>query len=135
MSQLIAVQPELKVPAAIPLPVPWRDPHTVPRDVVKQHVASLEEACRLNPASPGLWTSLGMAYAMDYKVEPALDALETARGVNPEFYWAQQKYAELLYRLRALPKAEQETLHALELATSPAEYSISRRQLQEIRRL
>ena len=45
------------------------------------------------------------------------------------------KYAELHYRLRTLVRAEQETLRALELAETPLQLGIARRQLQEIRRL
>ena len=37
------------------------------------------------------------------------------------------------YRLRALISAEQETLKALELAANPWEFSLARKQLQEIR--
>jgi hypothetical protein len=45
------------------------------------------------------------------------------------------KYAELLYRLRALPKAEEETLKAVNLAQNGWELSLAKKQLQEIRRL
>jgi len=41
----------------------------------------------------------------------------------------------LNYRLRALLKAERETLKAVDLAANPWELSIARKQLQEIRRL
>ena len=41
--------------------------------------------------------------------------------------------AELNYRLRALIKAEGETMKALELATNGLELSLARKQLQEIR--
>jgi hypothetical protein len=64
-----------------------------------------------------------------------MDALEAAVEIDPGHFWAQMKLAELNYRLRALMKAEQETLKALALARSPWELSIARKQLQEIRRL
>jgi hypothetical protein len=121
--------------AALPLPVPWRDPHTVSREVLREHIAGLEQACADNPASPSAWTCLAIAYAMDYRVARSFSALEQARELAPDFFWGQFKYAELLYRLRALPKSEQETLRALELAATPAEYAVARRQLQEIRGL
>ncbi len=133
---LLTVLPELATPAAaLPLPVPWRDPHTVPREALREHIAALEQACAASPASSSAWTCLGIAYAMDYRVAQSMSALEQARGASPDYFWAQFKYAELLYHLRALPKAEQETLRALELAASPAEYALSRRQLQQIRGL
>jgi hypothetical protein len=45
-----------------------------------------------------------------------MDALEEARAIDPTNFWAQMKYAELHYRLRALMRAEDETLKAIELA-------------------
>ena len=80
-------------------------------------------------------TCLGMAYAMNYDVYKSMDALEAATGIDPESFWAQIKYAELHYRLRALPRAEALTLKALELAETTWQLSVARRQLQEIRRL
>ena len=50
-------------------------------------------------------------------------------------FFAQLKYAELLYRLRALSRAEKETIKALNLAGNRWELSLARKQLQEIRRL
>jgi hypothetical protein len=64
-----------------------------------------------------------------------MDALEEARSIDPESFWAQMKYAELHYRLRALKRAEEETNKAIELAQNVWQLGIARRQLQEIRRL
>ena len=50
-----------------------------------------------------------MAHAVNYDVYKSMDALEDARAVDPENFWAQLKYAELHYRLRALNRAEEET--------------------------
>jgi hypothetical protein len=76
-----------------------------------------------------------MAYAMNFEVYKSMDALEAAVQLEPDHFFAQMKYAELHYRLRALVKAEQETSKALNLATNAWEFSIARSQLQEIRRL
>jgi hypothetical protein len=76
-----------------------------------------------------------MAYAMNYEVYKSMDALELAVQLEPDHFFAQHKYAELHYRLRALIKAEQETLKAVDLATNAFELSLARKQLQEIRRL
>jgi len=116
-------------------PVPWRDPHTVPPELLKKYIQDLESACRLEPASAGLRTCLGMAYAMNYQAYKSMDALEEAVRLEPDHFFAQFKYAELHYRLRALIKAESETLKALDLAETSWEYSLARRQLQEIRTL
>ena len=124
-------------PAALPklLPALWRDPHTIPSEELKEIVQRLESACELYPNSPDLRTCLGMAHAMNYDVYKSMDALEAARAIAPAHFWAQFKFSELLYRLRALPKAEQETLQALELAEDSYQAVLARKQLQEIRTL
>ena len=55
--------------------------------------------------------------------------------MEPENFWAQLKYAELHYRLRVLDKAEEETRRAAELATSPLQLALARKQAQDIRTL
>jgi hypothetical protein len=133
--QTITTASSAAVLAPPPLPILWRDPHTVPRETVAVYISQLKEACLENPQSADLRTCLGMAHAMNYDAYQAMDALEAARQVDPDHFWAQLKYAELQYRLRALYKAEDETLKALELATTQVEVAIARRQLAEIRRL
>ncbi len=76
-----------------------------------------------------------MAYAMNFDVYKSMDALEKAVELEPDHFFAQLKYAELHYRLRALIKAETETSKALELAQNSWEYGLARKQLQEIRAL
>ena len=83
-------------------PVPWRDPHTVsPADLAPISSNSRPRAST-NPQSADLRTCLGMAYAVNYDVYKSMDALEDGRAVEPDNFWAQLKYAELHYRLRAL---------------------------------
>src|SRR3954470_19497070 len=89
-------------------PVPWRDPHTVSPAQLKSFIQSLESACELQPRSADVRTCLGMAYAMNYEVYKSMDALELAVELEPDHFFAQYKYAELHYRLRALIKAEEE---------------------------
>ena len=115
--------------------VPWRDPQTVSPEELAGHIARLEQACLERPESADLKTCLGMAYAMNYDVHKSMDVLEAACAADPDHFWAQLKYAELNYRLRALLKAERETLKAVDLAANPWELSVARKQLQEIRRL
>lgn len=116
-------------------PVPWRDPHTVSPKDLAQYIEQLELACRKNPNSADLRTCLGMAHAMNYDVYRSMDALEAAVALQPENFWAQLKFAELHYRLRALIVAEKETLKAMDLANNAWELSLARKMLQEIRRL
>jgi len=129
--ELIVTQvPALRLP-----PVPWRDPHTVSPTQLAEYIGILERACEENPRSADVRTCLGMAYAMNYDVYKSMDALEYAVQMEHGHFFAQLKLAELNYRLRALVRAEQETLKALDLATSAWELSLARRQLQEIRKL
>jgi hypothetical protein len=125
---------EATTPARIPA-VLWRDPHTVSPEQLSGYIAALERTCEENPSSSELRTCLGMAHAMNYDAYRSMDALESARELDPGYFFAQLKYAELHYRLRALLKAERETLRAVELAGNAWELSLARQQLQEIRRL
>ena len=122
--------PALRLP-----PVPWRDPNTVSPADLAAYIHALENACEQNPRSADLRTCLGMAYAMDYQVYKSMDALELAVNLEPDHFFAQLKHAELLYRLRALIRAEQETLKAVNLAGNAWELSLARKQLQEVRKL
>lgn len=76
-----------------------------------------------------------MAHAMNFDVYRSMDAFEWAVELDPGSFIAQIKYAELLYRIRALQRAEEETIKALDLCEEPWELFLARRQLQEIRRL
>ncbi len=115
--------------------LPWRDPHSVPPGELAKVIASLTEACAHNPANTDLRVCLGIAHAMNYDVYSSLDALEEARALEPRNFFAQFKFAELQYRLRALNVAETETVRALELASNPWELAQARHQLSEIRRM
>jgi cytochrome c-type biogenesis protein CcmH/NrfG len=127
-----ALQPRSE--SAVPA-FPWRDPHTVSRTDLAGYIGELERACAEHPASPALWTGLGMAYAVNYDVMKSIDALETAMDVDPTHFWARLKYGELHFRLRALDCAEDETSKALELAENAIQLSMARKQLREIRAL
>jgi len=116
-------------------PVPWRDPHSVPPAELSAYIQHLEQACLEQPHSADLRTCLGMAHAMNYDVYKSMDALEEARSIDGTNFWAQMKYAELLYRLRALNRAEEETQNAIALAENLWQLGVARRQSQEIRRL
>src|SRR6267378_7199064 len=121
-------------PGRLP-PVPWRDPHTVSPTELAKYIRMLEKACDENPHSADLRTCLGMAHAVNYDVYKSMDALEAAVRLNERHFFAQFKYAELHYRIRALHRAEEETLKAMDLAENSWELSLARKQLLEIRRL
>lgn len=113
--------------------LPWRDPQTVSPGDLSLHIQRLEQLCLENPKSADLRTCLGMAYAVGYDVYKSMDALEAATAIDPLNFWAQLKCGELHYRLRTLRRAEEETLRAVELARSPFQLSLARKQLQEVR--
>jgi hypothetical protein len=117
------------------LAVPWRDPHTVEPDELRQYISMIERSCLEYPGNADLRTCLGMAHAMNYDVYRSMDALEEAREIEPENFFAQLKFSELHYRLRALERAEDETRKAVDLAGNAWELSLARKQLAEIRRL
>lgn len=123
-----------RAPSSLP-PVPWRDPHNIPPGELTAYIQHLEHACLENPRSADSRTCLGMAHAVNYDVDRSMAALEDARAVNPDNFWAQLKYAELHYRLRVLDMAEEETGRAAALATSPIQLAVARKQLQDIRAL
>lgn len=138
MTTAIQITPGALAPSSRPsrLPaLPWRDPHSVPPEKLAEFIVSLTEACVQNPDNADMRICLGMAYAMNYDVYRSMDALEEARRIEPENFFAQLKYSELLYRLRIVDRAEEETLRALDLAGSGWELSLARRQLSEIRQL
>ncbi len=116
-------------------PVPWRHPHTVSPEKLAEYIRILERAVTANPTCPDVRTCLGMAYAMNFDVYKSMDTLEAAVALDGTHFFAQLKYSELLYRLRILIRAEEETVKALDLASNAWELSLARKQLQEIRRL
>lgn len=130
MSNAIATIPSGLVPAPL-----WRDPHSVPPEQRLEAIRKLELACRDNPESADLRACLAMAHAVNYDAYRSLDALTEALHLDPNHFFAQLKMGELWYRLRALPKAEEETIKALNVARTQDQYQVARAQLQQIRTL
>jgi tetratricopeptide (TPR) repeat protein len=121
-------------PSRLPA-LPWRDAHSVPPEKLAEFIQSLIQGCAQNPENADVRTCLGIAYAMNYDPQRSADALEEARRIEPENYFAQLKYAELLFRMRVIDRAETETLRALDLAGNNWEIAVARRQLSEIRQM
>ena len=78
MSEALVATPSLSS-----LPVPWRDPHTVPQGELTSYIRALEQACLDHPASADLRTVLAMAHAVNYDVYKSMDALEAATAIDP----------------------------------------------------
>ena len=138
MTTAIQIRPGALAPSLRPsrLPaLPWRDPHAVPPEKLADFIVSLTEACVQNPDNADTRTCLGIAYAMNHDVYRSMDSLEEARRIEPDNFFAQLKYSELLFRLRVVDRAEEETAAALDLARNNWELSLARRQLFDIRKL
>ena len=136
---LLAMRPPTALSGtSLPVPslsVPWRDPHVVPPTELSSYIGALEQACLDNSQSADLRTVLGMAHAVNHDVPRSMEALEVAVSLDPDNFWASFKYAELHSRLRALNRAEELTITALNLATNGWQLSLARKQLQEVRAL
>src|SRR5258707_14682728 len=133
MSTELALRTASLEPGRLP-PAPWRNLQTVQPAALAEYIRTLEKACEENPQSVDLRTCLGMAHAVNYDVYKSMDALEAAVRLNDRHFFAQFKYAELHYRIRALHRAEAETLKGLDLAGNAFEDSLAHKQLLEVRR-
>ena len=104
-------------------------------DKLSQYIEVLEGACKEDPDSADLLTCLGMAHNLNEDRPRSLQAFERARAIDPQHFFAQFRYAELLFATRDLGRAEAETERALSLARSNSERSMTRRQLRQVRQL
>src|SRR5262249_62017589 len=111
---------------------PWPEAHAVARETLRAYIHRLEQLCVEHPQSAEVRTMLGMAHAVNLDVYKSMDALDDARAVDPTNFWAQLKYAELHYRLRALNKAEEEPRRAADLPENPVQLPLARSQSQAI---
>jgi tetratricopeptide (TPR) repeat protein len=118
---------------AVSLPV-WRDPLGVPPAERLKSVQALQKACEENPHSPDLQAWLALAHAVNHDAYASVDALERALELDPNHFFAQLKLGEVWWRLRAVVKAEEQTIKALNLAKNNDQLQVARAQLQEIRK-
>ena len=75
--------------AAVSAARPLARPANIPPGELTAYIQHLEAACLENPRSADLRTCLGMAHAVNYDVDRSMAALEDARAVNPDNFWAQ----------------------------------------------
>jgi hypothetical protein len=124
---------ESRNPSSLP-PVPWRDVHDVAPENLTAYIAKLEQLClsiRSRPTSGRRWawptpsTSTSISRWTRSK-SPGARARELLGAVEV-------RGAAL--RLRALNKAEVETRRAADLAQSPMQLAIARKQMTDIRTL
>ena len=95
--------------------------------------ACFEEALRLAPEFADGHVGLGIAYALDSRIYPALDHLEDALELEPENFYAHFKLGQLYFKLRVPQKGYEQMSLALKCATSVEERKLVAQLLREER--
>ena len=80
-----------------------------------------ERALELEPEFADGHVALGIAYAVEAKVYPALDHLELAAQLEPENFYAHFKLGQLFFKLRVPQRGYEAMQRALGCATTLAE--------------
>ncbi len=96
-------------------------------------IEKLEIVTALAPHYSDGFVALGMAYAMDSRVYPALDSLERAAEVSPSNFYAHFKLAQLHFKIRVPKKGFEEAAVALKSATTIEERKLVAQLLKEER--
>jgi tetratricopeptide (TPR) repeat protein len=109
-----------------------RSTQKMPQTKLTEYIQMLEKACQRDPRSADLRTCLGIAQAKNDDLHNSMRSFEQAIRVDSKHFYARFKYAEMLYRLRNLPRAQEETRKAVELAHGNWQLSMAFRQLEEI---
>jgi tetratricopeptide (TPR) repeat protein len=125
----------LELSNPIPAPRSLRREQLSSPQKLDEYIKLLESACMQEPQSADLRTCLGMAHAMNLDVYKSMASLEHAIELDSNHFFARFRYAELFFRLRALPRAELEARRAVRLATNAWQFAMARRQLGEIQKL
>jgi tetratricopeptide (TPR) repeat protein len=81
-------------------------------------ITSFEQALATAPDFADGHVALGVAYAVDYRVYPAIDHLERATSLAPGNFSAHFKLAQLYFKLRISQKGYAEMARALDCCTS-----------------
>lgn len=111
----------------------FRDPNVLARPARAELVAALKEAVALEPQVSELRVLLGMALCVNYDGQAALEEFREACRLEPDSFIAQLKFGELLMRLRACDQAAEHTQLAAELAVTPLQAELARRQAATLR--
>jgi len=139
MHQTLREPASLAFPPAIPLAAQeqllrmFRDPYLLEPSDRADLIADLREAVALDPATPELRVLLGMALCVNLEAQQALEELRESVCLAPESFIARLKFGELLMRLRICDQAAEQTRMAAELASSPLQSELARRQAATIR--
>ena len=92
--------------------------------------ADFQAARDLDPSDGDNWVDLAISLALDHRVYPALEVLETLLAQQPDFVRGRIEVGLLYLRVGAIPKGRQELQRALESRPSVAQ----RQQIQSVLR-
>jgi len=110
-----------------------------PRVLAKQErvdlVKHLRECVAAYPKNADLRVVLGMALCVNLEAQAAMEELGEAVALAPDSFIAHLKAGELWMRLRVMPKAEDHTRQAAQLAQNLAQAEMARRQAATIREM
>lgn len=111
----------------------FADPRILEKDEKEYLVAQLGECVEQCPKVSELRVLYGMALCVNLEVQDAIEELGEAVSLAPDSYIAHLKMGELWMRLRVMPKAEDHTQRAAQLAQNMAQSELARRQAATIR--
>jgi len=92
---------------------------------------SFEKALEIAPYFADAHVAVGIAYAMDSRVYPAMDHLEKAAEIEPDNFFAHFKLGQLCFKLRVPQKGYAALTKALDCATSRDEKRLVAQLLKE----
>lgn len=121
--------------ASVQLTRMFRDPYVLEKNERIALIEQLRAAVKAQPQISELRVVLGMALCVNFEAQPALEELRRAVQLSPDSFIAHLKFGELLMRLRICARAAEETLTAANLATTPLQSELARRQAASIRNM
>ncbi len=99
----------------------------------RQAACIFEEALKIAPDFVNAHIAVGIAYAMDSRVYPAMDHLEKAAEIEPDNFFAHFKLGQLCFKLRVPQKGYAALAKALDCATTRDEKRLVGQLLKEER--
>jgi len=111
----------------------FADPRVLAKEERLDLVKSLRECVAEHPKNSDLRVVLGMALCVNLQAQAAMEELGEAVSLAPDSFIAHLKAGELWMRLRVMPRAEDHTRRAAELAQNLAQAELARRQAATIR--
>jgi cytochrome c-type biogenesis protein CcmH/NrfG len=99
----------------------------------QEAITRLERVVAAAPDYSDGFVGLGIAYAMDSRVYPALDSFEKAAEADPSNFYAHFKLAQFHFKLRVPKKGYEEAKRALSYAATPNEKRLVAQILKEER--